>query len=140
MLFISEAMAFLLSLSVSSSVILSFVPTYCNQLSTDICRSPFLSRKELRISSSLVLALAFLIFTREYSSSLLQSAKIARSRESVQDSCRPMNALRSYRLENGYAIFSDSEQSSRLLPFLLCTVSEPEVHGLTDIPMHSPTA
>ena len=34
MLFISEAMAFLLSLSVSSSVILSFVPTYCNQLST----------------------------------------------------------------------------------------------------------
>ena len=34
MLFISEVMAFLLSLSVSSSVILSFVPTYCNQLST----------------------------------------------------------------------------------------------------------
>ena len=34
MLFISEAIAFLLSLSVSSSVILSFVPTYCNQLST----------------------------------------------------------------------------------------------------------
>ena len=33
MLFISEAIAFLLSLSVSSSVILSFVPTYCNQLS-----------------------------------------------------------------------------------------------------------
>ena len=34
MLFISEAIAFLLSLSFSSSVILSFVPTYCNQLST----------------------------------------------------------------------------------------------------------
>ena len=34
MFFISEAMAFLLSLSVSSSVILSFVPTYCNQPST----------------------------------------------------------------------------------------------------------
>ena len=33
MLFISEAMAFLLLLSISSSVILSFVPTYCNQLS-----------------------------------------------------------------------------------------------------------
>ena len=33
MLFISEAIAFLLSLSFSSSVILSFVPTYRNQLS-----------------------------------------------------------------------------------------------------------
>ena len=51
LLFISEAMAFLLSLSVSSSVMLSFVPPYCNQLSPIFDGPPFLSRKELRFAS-----------------------------------------------------------------------------------------
>ena len=51
LLFISEAMAFLLSLSVSSSVMLSFVPPYCNQLSPLFDGPPFLSRKELRFAS-----------------------------------------------------------------------------------------
>ena len=59
MLFISEAMAFLLSLSVSSSVMLSFVPTYCNQLSPAsfglavrlTADRPTMHRKFWRISS-----------------------------------------------------------------------------------------
>ena len=67
----------------------------------------------------LVLASAFLIFTRKYSSSLLQSARIARSRESVQDSCRPVKPCKaSHRLENGVTIFADSKQRLRPLPFL----------------------
>ena len=61
---------------------------------------------------SLVLALAFLLFTRKYSVSPLQSAKIARSRESNLDSCRPMS-LGSYRPAN----------------LLIRTDSEPEVRG-----------
>ena len=59
LLFISEAMAFLLSLSVSSSVMLSFVPTYCNQLSPAsfglavrlTADRPTMHRKFLRISN-----------------------------------------------------------------------------------------
>ena len=57
-------------------------------------------------------------FLRRLSALLLQSHWIARSRESVQDSCRPVKPCRdSHRLENGVAIFADSEQSSRPSPF-----------------------
>ena len=48
---------------------------------------PFSPERSFVLQAFLMLALAFLNFTREYSSSLLQSARIARSRESVQDSC-----------------------------------------------------
>ena len=48
---------------------------------------PFFQERSFVLQVSLVLALAFLLFTRKYSVSLLQSAKIARSQESNLDSC-----------------------------------------------------
>ena len=67
----------------------------------------------------LFLAFVFLSFIRKNSSSLLQSYWIARSRESIQDSCRLVKPSRaSHRLKNGVAIFADSEQRPRPLPFL----------------------
>ena len=62
MLFTCETIAFLLSLSVSSSIILSYALTKWYQLSTDIRRSPFLSRKERRFVFSLFRALGCLPF------------------------------------------------------------------------------
>ena len=78
----------------------------------------FQNRK--RFAFFLLISFSMLAFCkREPSASLLQSARIAPSRESVQDSCRPVKPSRaSHRLENGVAIFADSEQSSRPLPFL----------------------
>ena len=78
----------------------------------------FQNRK--RFAFFLLISFSMLAFCkREPSASLLQSARIAPSRESVQDSCRPVKPSRaSHRLENGVAIFADSEQRSRPLPFL----------------------
>ena len=59
------------------------------------------------------------LYTREHSALHLQSLRIAPSRESVQDPCRPVKPSRaSHRLENGVAIFADSKQSLRPLSFL----------------------
>ena len=49
--------------------------------------APFLSIKDLRFAIFPQLSFAFLIFTREYSASLLQSARITPTRESNMDSC-----------------------------------------------------
>ena len=57
-------------------------------------------------------AFAFSAFIRKPSASLLQSARIAPSRESNLDSCRLMS-LGSYRPENGRAILADSKRSLR---------------------------
>ena len=72
-----------------------------------------------RVAFFLLTSFSMLAFCkREHSALLLQSHWIARSRESVQDSCRPVKPCRdSHRLENGVAIFADSEQSSRPSPF-----------------------
>ena len=56
------------------------------------------------------------LYTREHSALFLQSLRIARSQESVQDSCRPMS-LGSYRPAN-LMIRTDSKQGLRPLPFL----------------------
>ena len=98
--------------------------------------SPFLSRKELRFASFPFLSFGILAFYKNairrirlqigFANLLLQPLTsnllpffYAPSRESVQDSCRPVKPCRaSHRLENGVAIFADSEQNSRPLPFL----------------------
>ena len=61
------------------------------------------------------------LYTREHSALFLQSLRIARSRESVQDSCRPMS-LGSYRPAN-LMIRTDSKHSLRLfdMSFFLVT-------------------
>ena len=87
MLFIGEILAFLLSLSVSSSIILSYALTKWYQLSTIFDGPPFSPERSFVLQAFLFLAFVFLSFIRKNSSSLLQSARIARSRESVQDSC-----------------------------------------------------
>ena len=123
MLFISEAMAFLLLLSISSSVILSFVPTYCNQLSPIRLADgpPFSPERSYVLQTFLLSAFTFLAFIRRHSALFLQSLRIARSRESVQDSCRPMS-LGSYRPAN-LMIRTDSKHSLRLfdMSFFLIT-------------------
>ena len=117
-----KALAFLLSLSVSSSVILSFVPTYCNQLSPIRLADgpPFSPERSYVLQTFLLSAFTFLAFIRRHSALFLQSLRIARSRESVQDSCRPVKPCRdSHRLKNGVAIFADSKRSLLpLSPFL----------------------
>ena len=65
MLFISEAIAFLLSLSVSSSVILSFVPTYCNHLSPAsfwLAVHPFSPERSFVLQVSPCVSFSVLIF------------------------------------------------------------------------------
>ena len=73
-----------------------------------------LSREGNVLHAFLLLAFAFLIFTREYSVSLLQSARIAPPRESNMGSCQPMS-LGSYRPAN-LLIRTDSKQSLRPFP------------------------
>ena len=60
MLFISEAMAFLLSLSVSSSVILSFVPTYQYELTLMVGRNPSWISGSARIYTLKIFVLPFI--------------------------------------------------------------------------------
>ena len=66
---------------------------------------PFSPERSFVLQGFLVLALAFLIFTKEYSSSLLQSARIARSQESNMDSHRQQTTFTALRsplsLQNG---------------------------------------
>ena len=79
--------------------ILPLIPTQRILLSTDVRRSPFLSRTGNVLHSFLLCTFTLLTFIRISSASFLQSARIARSRESNLDSCRPMS-LGSYRLES----------------------------------------
>ena len=94
--------------------------------------SPFLSRKELRFASFPFLSFGILAFYKNairrirlqigFANLLLQPLTsnllpffYAPSRESVQDSCRPVKPCRaSHRLKNGDAIFSGSKRG--LLP------------------------
>ena len=72
-------------------------------------RSPFLSRTGNVLHSFLLCTFTLLTFIRISSASFLQSARIARSRESNLDSCRPMS-LGSYHPAN-LLIRTDSKQS-----------------------------
>ena len=78
---------------------------------------PFSPERETCCMLPIYRAFTFLPFTKNIPLSPCKTTCFTQSRESTLDSCRPMS-LSSYRLENGYAIFADSEQSSQPLPFL----------------------
>jgi hypothetical protein len=81
MLFISEAIAFLLSLSVSSSVILSFVPTYCNQLppSDKSDGPPFSPEREMFRKLSFAPTYKTLLSTRQTAVAVCRLSDFGRS-------------------------------------------------------------
>ena len=95
---------------ISNIFVLSYAPTYSNQLSTDVRRSPFLSRKELRIASFPCVSFSVLNFHKRiflFTPAICKDCTVSRIR---QDSCRHVKPCRaSHRLENGIAILADSE-------------------------------
>ena len=95
---------------------LSSVPTYSILLSTIFDGPPSLQRGKRAACFPFVELLNSYLYTREHSALFLQSLRIARYQESVQDSCRPMS-LGSYRPAN-LMIRTDSKQGLRPLPFL----------------------
>ena len=78
---------------------------------------PFSPERETCCMLPIYRAFTFLPFTKNIPLFPYKTTCFTQSRESPLDSCRPMS-LSSYRLENGYAIFSDSKQRSRPLSFL----------------------
>ena len=79
---------------------LSFAVTYSNQLSPAsfwLAVRPFSPERETCCMLSICRAFAFLAFIRKPSASLLQSARIAPSRESNLDSCRQRTKFAAFR-------------------------------------------